>query len=407
MNGINDMYQENYMGASERLTAFLDGELPQEDTGTLFYELANNPELQDEMKELLLIRNTFKNTMITPPEFLKSKVMQRTVFAGNPFGKYIRNASAAIALFYSKTAVSIYSIAFLGILAYYFFGNQSSRYENNITSIPVTESIESNLNGSTNPDIGSLFADNYFNQTPQKTQIVKRSYSAGRITKAINNQTNDVSEIIATQPIVDDITKIEASDFSSSVPFGLGISESEFNYQPGQQLLNNRFLEKFSISLRSFNGSSTPSFDLGKENPSILNNFSIGLNYNIDNHHVIGFVYGMENFLMDFEKYEGDILYSYRQSYNTQWIALYYSYIFNEIGGSGFRPELNLLAGGTNIGPVIKLGGGLSYYLTDYLTLRAGIESGWLIYPNNGLNSGSSWFSTNKIGYNFGVNIGL
>ena len=51
------MSEHEFLSASEQLTSFLDGELDSTETSSLFYELAQNPELQEEMKDLILIRN--------------------------------------------------------------------------------------------------------------------------------------------------------------------------------------------------------------------------------------------------------------------------------------------------------------------------------------------------------------
>jgi anti-sigma factor RsiW len=69
---------------SERLHAFLDGELDASDTGDLFYVLARNQELQAEMRQLVALRNAFPKPLLQPPAALKENILKATVFRAEP-----------------------------------------------------------------------------------------------------------------------------------------------------------------------------------------------------------------------------------------------------------------------------------------------------------------------------------
>ena len=63
------MHEEMYPGQSERLHAYLDGELNSAEEDTLFRDLAGSQELRGEMRDLVAIRNAVtsdKQGMIPP-----------------------------------------------------------------------------------------------------------------------------------------------------------------------------------------------------------------------------------------------------------------------------------------------------------------------------------------------------
>ena len=63
---------------SELLCAFLDNELDGVETSTLFYSLAQNQELQQELRQLISVRSALHGSLLEPPAYLASRVMAAT-----------------------------------------------------------------------------------------------------------------------------------------------------------------------------------------------------------------------------------------------------------------------------------------------------------------------------------------
>jgi len=406
------------MSIPEKLTAFVDGELPQEESGDLFFQLASNPELQDELRRQLIIKNSFKNSMLIPPIGLKSSVMRKTVYNNNAFYRLSQSLALLAAFLINKTMATLTGVLVLAGIALFLLNRYSeinssdnislnkstlSRINTKTTSdkqIPITNSFQIDKEASTTKSVA--FNIRREEKTANAKYLEKKQNSENT---SFANSNNSIQENIIkdeNKPIaILNESSLEKNSYFSLSTYNQDIELIKSNSSLG------RFLDRLSISFRTFDGSSNPNFTIGNNQKSLLNNFSIALMYGLDYHQSIGVVYGNENFLMGFEKYESDILYAYSQSYNSQWIGLSYSYTINEILGSGIRPDFNLIAGGTNVVPVFKMGLGLSYDITDYFSIRGGFESGWLFYPNTSNLKNSKWYSTNKLGYNIGFNIGL
>ncbi len=409
-----DIY--NDMTLSEKISCFVDGELSTDESTNLFYELANKPEYQNELRQMLLIKNTFKNTMISAPVNLKSNVLKNTVNKDSYYSKLANALSLLITYILSKGSLTYAGIGILTLTAMILI---SDSIDNNSPN----QSTNSMLLNTNIPDISSKEIltqnpkqDNNIINTDSKTkenQLAHSAYTTNnpnikhRFTdikidniyaQKINDNTNNISEQVIENINHSDFTKNNYTNFDFDKS---GASEIYYNNS------NNRFLNKISLSLKKFDGTSFPNFNLPNQNSDILNNFSLALNYNIDYNQSIGLVLGFENFLMNYNKLEGDILYNYRQNYNTQWLGLQYNYTLDQIAESGLRPNLNLIAGATNIGPILKIGAGVTYHINDYFSLTAGVESGWLFYSNNGNLINGDLYNTQKIGYNIGLNLGL
>lgn len=406
MNDYNDMT------ISEKLTCFVDGELAPEESGDLFIELAKNPEYQEELRQLVLIKNTFKNSIVSTPPALKSNVMKRTVYRESPLVKLSNAVAMLIGFALSKNSLNYAGLGLIALSTIFLVSDiEKSNYPNNyvknnfqiermvpeVKSREIKPEISSNLNSNSIDFNNKLVVSNLSNKPNTKISATTEDINSDFIpSKIIDKDSKSISHFDVVN-----FSEWENSDyFDLNIPF-----EKSPNIYYKDAI--GRFLNKLSISVKKFDGNSSPNFNIGTNTETIFNNISLALNYKLDYYHSFGIIVGFENFLMDFEKYEGEILYNYRQSYNTQWFGLQYSLTTDQLGESGIRPNFNLLAGATNVGPIIKLGAGITYHVSDYFAINGGIESGWLFYPNNGGLSNSTWFNTHKFGYNIGFDIGL
>jgi len=403
------MLENEFLDASEKLTAFIDGELPKEDYGTLFYELAQNSDLQDELSQLILIKSTFHNKLSIAPPLLKNSIMDK-VGLGIPTLVERLLSPTLMTTFFSgqwfKFAALSSLMMFFGIVSVNKDNTLSNRYAQQF------EIIDESVAQSTIPIMTSADADD---RVEIRTQVSEPSTRSSNITtlrqrepilsdRAMPLKPDDTS-VERVAPTSYEFMPIGRSAMFNPNYYGIALDYGRFQKLDSRISTLGRFLTDFSISLKTFNGASFPNFNISRYNEPLINNFSIGINYKLSKNHFIGLAYGQENFLMQFDQLEGDIIYTYNQSFNSNWIAGTYKYKFSEIANSGVFPEFNLLAGATQVGPVAKVGGGLAYLLTDNFMLNLGLEYSLLMYPIGGDWRNGNWFSTHKIGYSVGMGV--
>lgn len=422
------MNDNNNMTCSEKLNCFVDGELPPEESGDLFYELAGSPELQEELRQLIAIKNTLKNSILTAPLDLKADVLKRTVYKETNYQKLANAVALLVSFFMTKSSLTYIGGSVVALIAFGLISdshnidtlkNKDQSYNTNVTN-PIYKNNIPEVNSKEIRDehllIDNQSINNHKNNILSQNNDVNVLNSRERSKLFAASKDDDVKPVKNTEEQQynsmnkeDNNKLINVIDFSN--PYKNIYFNNEFPTKKNTAIMFNnaysRLLNNFSFSLKKFDGTSYPNLDLNNSNETIFNNISIGLNYNLDHNQSIGLAVGFENYQMSFDKIENDILYNYQQSYNAQWLAVQYNYTMDMLGESGLRPNFNSVLGTTNIGPIVKLGAGLTYVANDYFAVTAGLEAGWLFYTNNGTMSNSKWFTTNKLSYNIGFNIGL
>ncbi len=85
------------------------------------------------------------------------------------------------------------------------------------------------------------------------------------------------------------------------------------------------------------------------------------------------------------------------------WFAATYRMTFKDVLVSHiFYPYAQLSAGGTSVGPITKLQGGVVWNVFATVNINLGAEAGYLFYNVNG-----NILTSNKIGFTGGVTIGF
>ncbi len=403
------MIENEFMDASEKLTAFIDGELPNEEYGSLFYELAKNTELQDELSELIMIKSTFHNKLSIAPQILKNSIMDK-VGLGIPTLVERLLSPTLMTTFFSgqwlRFAALSSLIMFFGIVPLNQDNTMSNRFAQQLSmvdepisqaNIPVVSSTDMSNEVQSNTKVNTL--------SPAKTGTLASREPI--FTDRVMPLKPDDIVIELEEKSKEIFLPIENSKAHPNNYYRLSGVNGNFNKVDIQTTLLGRFLNDFSIGVKTFNGASFPNFDVSGYNEPIVNNFSIVINYKINKKHHIGLAYGQENFLMQFDQQEGEIIYTYNQSFNSNWVAGTYKYAFPQIANSGVCPEVSILVGATQVGPVVKLGSGIAYLVTDNFILNLGIEYSLLSYPTHGDWRNGQWFFTHKLGYSFGIGLNL
>ncbi len=399
---------EEFLTASEQLISFLDGELDTEQTSALFSELANNSELQKEMKDMVSIRNAFRNAQLTPPESLKHSILINTGMQKATFMNQIKAGAGLLAafwaLFTSKTATAIYLLA-IGAGIWFAFQNEKDSVSiNNNTAQNVISNANTDQLNNNSRSLNNISIANSSEIANNNTISSNNSIAKAKSIKVINSNSNsslntDITEMQKPIDILSDAKLTQSKN--SSLTFA---PKQNFWNIPGLDLyINPDFLNNLSININTFNGLSFPEQRLTNLNNPLLNNFSIGLMYDFKNNFSIGLEAGFENYAMQFEGYEGDILYQYMQNYNSAWGGIAIQYTFSPvIWLDETQPYLKTLIGANELGPVLKMAAGGKYYITPNFAFVGGLEFSSFLYQNSG-----NTFSTNKLGYTLGAMFGF
>lgn len=429
------MFEANdYMSSSEKLVAFLDGELPQEDTTTLFYELAQNADLQDEMRQFVHLRNNLRNTQVVPQPHLKNNIMKNIGLKEGPLTTFFdassKTAALLIALFYNRTSLSIIVVAMLSVGAILLLNNATDKYET--AKAPLQSQNLSVAVNSGIPVSESLIADDMNEQVESQSSQDNDYVKSGAVSnvkgksnrRAIYSQTSNTGKIADINTLTNDIVKTNTNSdgvnnlvlptvFPSginnfNIPFGINSQSPNRRRMVADNDLLAGIMQNTTLYINRMGARSYPDFSLPGENNPLFNDLRIGIRYKFADNHSIGLAGGMENFLMTFDKEEADgIIYQYDQSWNGWWIGLTYHYNFGELMNTGLYPELNVLAGSTPVGPLFRGGLGMNYFITEDFYLNFGFEAGTMIFNQNQSSGNSKWFSTEKLGYTIGVGVGL
>jgi len=429
------MFDANdYMSSSEKLVAFLDGELPQEDTTTLFYELAQNADLQDEMRQFVHLRNNLRNTQVVPLPHLKNNILKNIGLKEGPVTTFLdassKTAALLVALFYNKTSLSIILVAMLSVGAILILNNATDN--NDFAKAPLQSQELSVAINAGIPVTESSIADDMNKPVTSKMSKGNANTTSGVLSKmksqsnglAMNSRTSNAANSSGINTLTNDVintnntydggtnlvlpTVFPSGINNFNIPFGVNIQSPNRRRMVADNDLLAGIMQNTTIYINRLDARSYPDFSLPGENNPLFNDLRIGIRYKFADNHSIGLAGGLENFLMTFDKEEADgIIYRYDQSWNGWWIGLTYHYNFGELLNTGLYPELNVLAGSTPVGPLFRGGLGMNYYITEDFYLNLGFEAGTMIFNQNQSSGNSKWFSTEKLGFTIGVGVGL
>lgn len=380
------MEELKYSSASERLSALMDGELDTSESPQLFYELASNPDLQDEMRDMLTVRRLINKNKPYPPDKLKHNILKTAGLAvsadltnsGNgsvnsPIGKIVKSR-----WFTALSAAVLGSIAtfyFLGLFqpAQYIFGESSigvaQASEQNERTIPIAKSQEiyqraqiSKMPESTEQTVAVIEAE----PAPEKYILINNSIPANSLGNAI------IPGNLHSQALI--IGNLPKSSVSGS--------------------------GKFLLELRGFTAASFPRPDIAPLSEPAMNNIGAALLYKISDEHYAGIEIGQENFLQSYKGFQDGLPVVYDQNYLGFWGALVYQYNSNYKMLSELSPFFKFSAGATEVGPIGKTIIGLMYDLSENFALFAGAEGSLLLYRYQ-----NKFWTTRKLGATGGFSI--
>ncbi len=399
-----------------KISEFLDGELTSDETRELFNYIADNPELQEELKSSMAVRNMFHQELIPPPKNSKimlygklnlqksAVILSLLLSIFTHFRRFILNPAVG------ATLVGI-GIFLLGFYTAEFAKKQSNPATNSeIVSpqisnsekeqIPIVQSKE--LNGTNVPFVAKA------NQS-QRIAIENNS-NPNRILAAntvlVDNLQDNFKQNIPTNN--DETTNFNQINYDRQIYSALfarnnqhiGTTTIKGSY-PEIDYLISSFLDKMSIGISKSNSTSNIKNDLEPLSNPMLNDYSVAIGYNLNESNIIAIEFGQENYP---QRYTGVINESeavINQVYTAQWYGVSYQYNFDGITDKMMiNPFIKILSSLTKVGPFFKGSLGMNYSINDKLILNIGLESSTLLYEFQGKN-----FNTTKYGIFYGAKI--
>ncbi|MDQ1266828.1 MAG: hypothetical protein QG635_1981 [Bacteroidota bacterium] len=406
------MNSGDYMTSSEKISALLDGELGASDSNTLFFELAQNPELQDEMREMITIRSLFKAPIMQPPDKLKNNILLGTglgLSAGSALTVATQSIFNQIIGFIQTHGIFMaISAAIASVSTALVINTVKPESSDNIGkgSPPVVRSVEKpqvfpELEQANNIQRSAMPAQ-YRNHIPPAYNYPSFDNNLGAV---LSEAPGEASDNFRNVGLIDDMSGFMPGAYSDIMnETGLnpvhGLNDAEF-IMPELRTTPKNY-NKYTLQIRKFAGGSIPAGEVAPKSEPGLNNMSIMLNYKLSYKHSVGMELGQENITQQYSGLDGNHPVKYDQTYLAFWFGVDYQYTLDPVANLwDIQPYIKTFIGGTSIGPFSRNMIGLQYVYKDKLTLFTGLEYNILAYQFQ-----NAWFNTQKfcITYGFGIN---
>ncbi len=411
------MFDKEYLSSSQKLSAFLDGELPQNDVQSLFYEMASDTELQDELRTMVSVKEMTKSSIIMPPPALKSSLDARLGLDKILADKSMKKIAGAS--FFNNRLFQSGMTAFVAAFITYMLmlttteetGNPAmladksvvkSSQELHSATIPVVSSFAKN---STQPSNDNTLTVNNRKDTPkqQRSNYTSTSVAEDNINA---NYTLIPQDLVSSQ--IDDVqyTDINYSDYIQMTPldkFELPVTPHQYNKNTPIQPKRTEILNKFSLEMKYNQGKSYPNLDIPVETEPIINNVTVGLFYKYNELNSLGIEFGQENYYQRYFFKEDELVKRYEQNWMAFWGGITYNHDFAKVDFyAPLHPYYRFMIGGTQIGPLFKSSVGAKLPLSDKMYFVLALEGSYLVYHFQDRS-----YSSSRLGLSLGFSFGL
>lgn len=417
----------DFMTPSEMLSAYIDGELDEQSTSLLFYTMANNVELQQELQQLMTIRTAASASVVQVPPHLKQSVLANTI--GTEEKTVVSGMSSM------TTAGLVISAAAIASLATAWFlisdSSENTQYLHNISS---TRSIETH---STEQPALSITSQSEFgqhpvesiqneNQSQQQVQVPKNkstslptSFSSSSQTSLDKEQSflnNDLSSYPPKvrneqnhidQSFASDVDVISSEIISPAISHSVPSLFHTLGALPKISSMSAFSLENeynsFSVIVRGLMSSSMQSSSLPVPSQPFYSDMGIGVFYALNENTQVGIEAGYDRWTQIYEGKEADTSVRFEQFYNAPWVGMAYRHSVAPVEWlSNASPYMQGGIGVTAVGPLARLALGLQYPIFQSVTFSAGIEASGLAYQYQG-----TIFASQRVSFVSTVSIGL
>ncbi len=417
------MFDKEYLSSSEKLSAFLDGELPQEDTQSLFYEIASDAELQEELRTLVSVKEMTKSSIFMPPPALKSSLDSRLGLSQDkPVAMNNQAEKAAGSAFFKNRFFLTSMAAMFSAVVMYFIMLPNAQVEQNPvqfasakTEVTTTDTKEAAI-----PVVSSVENDDNYSQS--NTNIIRRnntnnmpvfsesgSYPENRNTVQIMDETQP-NNFVSNFPTVNRETRFLNDISLARVDVNLPEPVFQLNNQLAEgplafvdQKEHIEILNRFSLEMKYNQGKSYPDLDIPVEAEPIINNVAIGLFYKYNESNSIGIEFGQENYYQRFSFKEGELVKRYEQNWMAFWGGITYNHDFGKLDlGADLYPYYRFLVGGTQIGPMFRTSLGTKIPISNKMYFVWAAEGSYMVYHFQGRS-----YSSSRLGMSLGFSFGL
>jgi len=405
----------DHLSSSELLSAFLDGELEGAEATRLFYLLAQDADLQTEMRQHLAMRNALRVPLTLPPTGLREKISDAAGLLPAGTGDSVAPSDGAttgrkwrggitpilLAAFLSSALTGLVITAFRG------GAPQVAR-----TAVPVASPGHDAagapgaavrhaeaVGGAAPTDLvygssallpGSPSSrSSYRVGTESSVRFDAHPGSGGR---GHAGRSGEESRVLPSTPqrlapAFDSNATGERVEAVRPVTVPTTPKSAEPEETP------------IVAEVRGFAATSYPRFDLASPSSSPFRSIAVGGYYELGEHDAVGVEVGRENVFQGYTRTIGGTTARYEQNYLATWVAGVYQYSLAELRQLEVQPFARVGLGAVATGPMGRGTVGVRYSIGPY-SMMVGAEGSYFLYRYDG-----EWLSTKKLGITAGASI--
>lgn len=387
----------------EFILDYINNTMNKEQELGFFAELTINDDLRNDFNSFIKINTAMKSSadQSIPPSSVTNSIFGSLGFESpvTDSPKPISNTKSLFSVSHILVGVSSSIISF--ILLYLLL--------NVFNSSGISTSNKIDLSNKFKRDIHAVYTDNLLksNQLSEQSSIEKpkekiiykyiyadkpdnlRNSEIEDINIDKKNQYNYLSE---TQPaITNSINKIRVNNNQSITE----ITNSDHIYLGAINKMISS--DNYSLELKTSVSWNLPKETISPTSFNKLNNLDITALYKFNDYIKAGLNIRQETFYTEYTGYESDgSLYRYRQQPNLTTFSGLIRYTFDKY--LFFKPIVQLQAGLNSAGMVLRPTIGFEYQIIPELSFIMGLDYSYFRFSHN-----NQWFSSNKLGLNYGM----
>lgn len=402
----------------ELITSYLDGELPIEKEGAMFDSLASNSEdSRSAMRELVSMRNVIPHDVeaFTPPLGAKDAVFSQLGMSGQSDEKG--------KLGWKKAILPLAFLA-LGLAGGYGIGDSfsSNETEKTIQLMRKQGSIggfSSLLSTGISPNVPTIVLQQ---SAPVRIVYKDRMRNIASVTPMIILPPISVNQSAAVQTIENQngsesqLNKNTASEVLSETNTQTqGIIKQAEQFNPTDQQASNQIAApnvsisnvelvkypQFWMQFRGMSSIQSPEYSGIRKQMGIIDNSRVTFAWSLGEHFSVGLEAGREPFVLNYNGIKEDRPFVFNQYSPMLTGGLFLqgrTSAFENLGNSRFYAQV--VAGGTEIGVLGRLGLGIAYPISNHISLQLGLEQSYMQFQFQG-----NAFDSQKLDLLYGISI--
>ena len=420
---------------SDLLIAFLEGDLLEIHEDLLFSHLSGNPSLRLEMREMIAVNrlSTEDAESLRPPSAWKSAVMAGVQdIQSEQVGESPRRVIAFPWYRAGGLVLAALLIGVLGTLGTIYLLQDSVPRDVHSATFMNSENVGEHT-GAAEKQMGRLSDESVSSEAGAGRSALARSApSSGPVGVAHRTgeeiytpessgreglQVVEASDVRFESAITEDADAVNAlnalnkssvllvkNDFDVAEPAPI----ARLNTNMSQPVTPDLFVqpEYVEVGYRNTIGATYPNVVLPSEldQPNItdagINGASLSLLYRLEEHHQVGVEMGRDVFPQVYRGVENGEQVRYEQKPTLFWAGAAYQYRTGGVLFDGVHPFVRVVAGGTDVGPLLKGVSGIQFIPEKRVALTLGVEGSALLYQHQ-----KTWFTSRSLDFTYGLSI--